>query len=166
MARYALTAGNVQPWKFLVVRDKDNKAKLKEAVKEPLSARIEGMSLTQEEKAGCLEGFCQFVERIFVAPVWVLIFADTSRYPDLVAYDGAMAAQNLMLAAYALGYGTSFQTTIFPSELVKDHFSVPDRYRFICAMPIGRPAATSETPPKKELTSFIWQEQVPEQEHK
>ena len=166
MARYAPTAGNVQPWRFLVVRDKDNKARLKAAAKEFLSAKIEGMSLTQEEKTGHLEGFCQSVERIFAAPVFVFIFVDTSRPPDLVVYDGAMAAENLLLAAYALGCGTSFQTTIFPSELVKEHFSVPDHYRFICAVPIGKPAATPETPSKKELASFIWQEQVPEQERK
>ncbi len=158
MARYAPNAGNMQPWKFLLVRDEDNKGALKEAVKKFLRQRISRMSVSEEDKIELKEGFHRAVDSIFAAPVLVFVLVDASRWPELAAYDGALAVQNIMLAAHALGYGTSFQTTIFPQELVKDHFSIPDHYKFICAVPIGKPAAHPQTPEKKDLASFICEE--------
>ncbi len=158
MARYAPSAGNMQPWKFLLVRDEDNKGALKEAVKKFLRQRISRMSVSEEDKIELKEGFHRAVDSIFAAPVLVFVLVDASRWPELAAYDGALAVQNIMLAAHALGYGTSFQTTIFPQELVKDHFSIPDHYRFICAVPIGKPAARPQMPEKKDLASFICEE--------
>jgi nitroreductase len=162
MARYAPTAGNAQPWKFLLVRDEENKAGLKEVVQGFLRDKIEGMDCTEEEKTERQEGFRQFLEKILMAPASVFVFVDANQYPDLVIYDGALAVQNMMLAAHALGYGTSFQTTIFPEELVRGFFSVPDHFKFICAVPIGRPAARPKMPEKKELASFIWAERCPD----
>lgn len=145
MARYAPTAGNAQPWKFLTVRERASKAALREKIEEHFAGK---------------EQFHRFAERILAAPVLIFVFVDASRYPDLVGYDGAMAVQNMMLAAHALGFGTSFQTTLFPEELVKEHFSVPEHYRFICAVPLGRPAARPKMLKKRELRSFIWKEKA------
>jgi nitroreductase len=156
MARYAPTAGNLQPWKFLIVRERTSKKGLREEVKVHLRMKIDKLELPAEEKREQKERAFRFADRILSAPVLIFVFVDASFYPDLVGYDGAMAVQNLMLAAYALGYGTSFQTTLFPEELVKEHFSVPEHYRFICAVPLGKPAAWPEMPKKKELRSFIW----------
>jgi len=161
MARYAPSAGNAQPWRFLLVRDRGNKGGLREAVERSLSKRIGEMGLSQEEEAERREGFRRFVEVIFAAPVLVFVFVDAGQHPDLVAYDGALAVQNMMLAAHALGYGTSFQTTIFPEGVVRDYFSIPDRYRFICAVPLGRPATRPPMPERRELASFIWEERSP-----
>lgn len=162
MARYAPSAGNAQPWKFLVVRDEENKAKLREAIKEFLGARMDEITLTEKEKRERREGFNQFVEQIFMAPALIFVLVHASRYAELAAYDGALAVQNMMLAAHALGYGTSFQTMIFPKELVKDHLSIPDHYKFICAVPLGKPVTRPEMPEKKELATFIWEERFPD----
>jgi len=158
MARYAPTAGNAQPWRFLVVRERANKEGLREAVKDYLRMKIDELELPAAEKQERKERVFRFADKIFSAPILILVFVDASRYPDLVGYDGAMAVQNMMLAAHALGYGTSFQTTLFPEELVKEHFSIPERYRFICAVPLGKPAVPSEPPERRELHSFIWEE--------
>ena len=162
MARYAPSAGNAQPWKFLVVGDEENKAKLREAIKEFPGARMDEMTLTEEEKRERREGFNQFVEQIFMAPALIFFLLYARRHPELAAYDGALAVQNMMLAAHALGYGISFQTMIFPKELVKDHLSIPDDYKFMCAVPLGRPATRPEMPQKKELATFIWEERFPD----
>lgn len=162
MARYAPTAGNLQPWKFLIVRERANKEGLREAVKEHMRMKIEGLELPAEGKREQKERIFRFADKILAAPILILVFVDASRYPDLVGYDGTMAVQNMMLTAYALGYGSSFQTTLFPEELVKEHFTVPDRYRFICTVPLGKPAARPELPAKRELGSFVWKERPPE----
>ncbi len=161
MARHAPTAGNGQPWKFLPVREMDNKARLRKVVEEYLRREIHKLELSPDEVIEHEQDFIRFVQKIFAAPVIVFVFVDASHHPQLVGYDGAMAVLNMMLAACALGYGTSFQTTIFPDWLVKDFFSVPDDHKFICAVPIGRPAIQPKAPSKKPLSSLIWEEQVP-----
>jgi nitroreductase len=161
MARYAPTAGNGQPWKFLVVKDERNKAGLRETVLEFLSERIEDRGLTPEHAAKRRQGLRQFLEKIFGAPVLVFVFVDQSCHPELVGYDGALAVQNMMLAAHALGYGTSFQTTILPEGAVGDYFSIREPYRLICGVPMGKPAAQPQMPEKKELASLIWEEGPP-----
>ncbi|MFX1539005.1 MAG: nitroreductase family protein [Promethearchaeota archaeon] len=79
-------------------------------------------------------------------------------YPDLVMFDGALAAQNIMLAAHALGYGSSFQTSFFPEQVVKEYFTIPEHYKFICALPIGKKIQTPDMPEKKPLETFIWKD--------
>lgn len=160
-ARYAPTAGNVQPWRFLLVREARNRMELKEAVHRFLRGKIAGMELTEEQKTKHQDQFHDFVEAVFGAPVWVLVFVDEGHYPELVGYDGAAAVQNMLLAAHALGYGTAWQTTIFPELFIKGYFAIPDPYRFICGLPIGRPADQPERPPKKTLAECLWEEQFP-----
>lgn len=157
-ARHAPTAGNLQPWRFLVVKDAENRAGLAKAVQARFEERIEGLDRSQAAKADILDQARQSIRSLFKAPVWVLIFVDTSQHPDLAIYDGAMAAQNLMLAAHALGYASSFQTTFFPEELVRDYFGVPEDYKFVGALPVGRPVTQPEMPDKKALNSLVWQE--------
>jgi nitroreductase len=163
-ARYAPTAGNAQPWRFLLIRDQANRAALKAMVYGHLQHRIERLGLAPEKEQELRARFGSMVERLFVAPVWVLALVDARQYPDLVLYDGAMAVQNMMLAAYALGYGTSLQTTLFPEAAVRRHLSIPDDYRFVCAVPLGRPAQQPDLPPKRDLASFIWEEHPPDQD--
>ena len=86
----------------------------------------------------------------FSAPVYVAILVDSeARYPDYVLYDGTLAAENLVIAARALGYGTGFFTTFFPEKQMKIFFGIPDRYRLICFTPIGKPAEWPERPRKR-----------------
>jgi nitroreductase len=159
-ARYAPTAGNRQPWCFLVVRERANLERLRPKLEQHMRERIEA---TEEEPTAQIERLhaaSVYVEEIFAAPLFIFIFVDTSAYPELVAYDGALAAGNLMLAARALGYATCFQTTFFPEEVVHDHFGVPRRFRFICAVPVGRPVEWPPTPPKKPLTELVRYERM------
>ncbi len=69
--------------------------------------------------------------------------------------DGALAAENLMLAARALGYGTGFFTTFFPEARMKAFFQIPDRYKLVCFTPIGVPEEWPTTPEKKSLDGIV-----------
>ena len=160
MARYAPTAGNRQPWRFLIVKKKENKEALKaqilNAIKSRITTQVENAEMQQEQ----LEAYSTYVENVFSAPIHVLVFVDISEHPELVVYDGALAVQNLMLAATALGYGTCFQTTIFPEEIVRSHFAIPEKFKFICCIPIGKTPSKPDMPEKKPLETFIWEEEI------
>jgi nitroreductase len=151
-ARYAPSGGNNQPWCFLVVRERENLVRLQRKLEVWMRERIRTTGLDpaiQAESAiTCLAG-------IFTAPLMIYIFVDTSVYPKLVAYDGTLAAGNLMLAARALGYGTCFQTTFFPEEIIYEHFGVPEYLYLICAIPVGLPVEWPPIPLKKPLHELV-----------
>lgn len=154
-ARHAPTANNDQPWCFHVVRERDNLERLRLTLEEWIRERVEAIESDPEAQGERLRLAIAYLENIFAAPVFIFIFVDTSVYPELVVYDGALAAGNLMLAARALDYGTCFQTTFFPEDVLRDHFGLPEKSRLICAVPLGRPVAWPPRPPKKPLAELV-----------
>jgi nitroreductase len=154
-ARHAPTAGNNQPWQFLVVRERKNLSCLFSKLEERLQARIQAVEQDPVKQAEQLDGVLTYLEDIFVAPLIIFIFVDTRVYPELVVFDGALAAGNLMLAACALGYGTCFQTTFFPEDIIREHFDIPEHLSLICAIPVGHPLEWPSTPSKKPLHELV-----------
>lgn len=148
MGRFAPTCGNIQPWKFLVLKNVNRKENFKDRLTEDILNKIEEENSRKNIKKA--------ISKIFNAPLLILLFVDVTTYPDLVIFDGALAAQNIMLAAHALGYGSSFQTLFFPERIVKEYFTIPKHFKFICALPIGRKGINPDIPEKKPLETFIW----------
>jgi nitroreductase len=68
---------------------------------------------------------------------------------------GVLAAENLMLAARAFGYGTVFCVNSIPEEITKGILNIPDDYKRICITPIGIPEEWPETPEKKEVKEVV-----------
>jgi len=153
-ARMAPTSGNQQPWKFLVVRDRDLLDLLKDTCTEQsLAARRARLGSITPEQA---ESVSRYYADYLSAPVYVVVLTDNeSQYPTYNHWDGPLAAGYLMLAARALGYGTVFCTDSIPEEITRQVFEIPDRYTRVCITPIGVPEAWPDTPPKKSLDEFI-----------
>ncbi|KPJ50972.1 MAG: hypothetical protein AMJ41_00595 [candidate division Zixibacteria bacterium DG_27] len=152
-ARFAPTAGNQQPWKFLVVRDRDTLNRLKgEALGWFLESYENERKPDREQLDRMREGVRESLGGALSAPVYVAVLVDSeASYPDYVIYDGTLAAGHLMIAARALGYGTGFFTTFFPEDKVKKFFHIPAEYKLICFTPVGVPESWPEMPPKKSL---------------
>ena len=156
-ARYAPTAGNQQPWRFLVIRDRDKLERLKGQALEWYLERVRSSPNSAQHDIESIRSSAeQALEGALSAPVYVAVLVDTeaphSRY---VVYDGTLAGANLMIAARALGYGTGFFTTFFPEEQMKVFFGIPDHYSLICFTPIGVPEQWPEMPAKKELAELV-----------
>jgi nitroreductase len=131
----APSAGNCQPWEFVVVRDGATKQKLVHAAL--------GQSFVAE------------------APVVVVVCANiprtSSRYGRRGAelyciQDTAAAVQNILLTSYALGYGTCWIGS-FDEESAAKAIKAPPGVRPLAIIPIGRPSEkptpTSRLPLKK-----------------
>jgi len=125
-ARWAPSAGNIQPWEFVIVRKPENKKKLAEA------------ALNQS-----------FIEE---APVVIAVCADeasSSRSYGLrgktlyCLQDTAAAIQNIHLAAYSLGLGTCW-IGAFREEKAREALNVPSALRPIAIIPIGYPAESPQ----------------------
>ena len=139
-ARWAPSAGNIQPWEFIVVRNLDAKRRLAEA------------ALSQT-----------FIEE---APVVIVVCADYQRsargYGSRGAtlyciQDTAAAIQNIHLAAIALGLGTCW-IGAFREEPVKKLLGIPDGVRPVAIIPVGYPAEQPAPRPRRPLNEIIHRE--------
>jgi len=128
MATYAPSAGNVQDWHFVVVKDEEKKAKLARA------------ALDQD-----------FIKE---APVVIVVCSDLKkislRYGDrgeklYSIQDTAAAIQNLLLSAHAFGLGTCW-VGAFDEEEVRFALELPENLRPLAVIPIGFPAEKPEAP--------------------
>jgi len=156
-ARMAASSGNQQPWKFLVVRDRQKMAALKQACLEAGMQRIAANAgTTAAPDPEQIKKLQKYYDTIFTAPLFVVVLVDKqSRYPDYNRFDGPMAVANLMLAARALGYGTVFYTDTIAPEVARRVLQIPERYEQVCITPIGIPSEWPTSPAKKELSDFI-----------
>jgi len=120
-ARWAPSAGNIQPWEFIVVRDPKIKRGLCEAA-----------------------GNQDFIEE---APVVIVVCANElrssqgygSRGVNLYCLqDTAAAIQNMLLAAGAMGLATCW-VGAFREEEAKKVLNIPIRVRPVAIIPVGHP---------------------------
>ncbi len=156
-ARFAPTAGNQQPWKFLVIQDRE---KLELLQKKALLWYLDEYKIrrkpTPEELSPSKDALKKILENVLSAPVYVAVLVDSkAEHPNYILYDGTLAAGYLMIAARALGYGTGFFTTFFPEVKMKKFFNIPEQYKLICFTPVGVPDKWPETPPKKKLEEMV-----------
>lgn len=150
-ARMAPTSGNQQPWKFLVIRDKNKINQLKDACINNSLARF-----STDEKQKNAEGIKNGFDNYFSAPIYIVVLtSNNSIYPDYNHWDGPLAAGYLMLAARALGYGTVFITDAIPDAITKSVLNIPDNYTRVCITPLGLPFEWPDSPQKKNLDEFI-----------
>ena len=136
-ARRAPSAGNIQPWEFVVVGDPRIKNRLAEA------------ALDQS-----------FIEE---APVVIAVCADVeksrsgygTRGADLYCLqDTAAATQNMLLAAVALELGACW-VGAFDEREVKSILRVPGGMRPIAIVPVGYPAEKPGPSDKKSLETIV-----------
>lgn len=138
-AHYAPSPRNRQAWKFVVIKNRD---------------------ILDQIRDECIrrggERSKQYFTDYLSAPVYVVVLAETqTKNPVNDATAGALAAENLMLAARALGYGSVFCVNSIPEDVTKKILNIPDNYKRVCITPIGIPDTWPETPPKKDLEQAI-----------
>jgi len=136
-ARWAPSAGNIQPWEFVVVRRAE--------VKRRLSAAALDQAFIEE------------------APVVVVVCADEgqssagygSRGRSLYCLqDTAAATQNLLLAAQALGLATCW-VGAFREEDAREALGLPRGVRPVAIVPVGHPAEKPGAQPRRALGEII-----------
>jgi len=131
-AVWAPSGSNAQPWEFVVVRDRSTVEKIK-----LFSPGLFGDPDT-------LVVLCVNRERI------------KGRGPkELVALmDVAMAAQNMMLAAYSLGIG-SCPIASFNKTAVKELLDIPEHVDPILMVSLGYPDRWPEPPRRRPLEEVV-----------
>lgn len=117
-AMRAPSAGNEQPWQFIVVRDR---------------ALLDAIPDFSPYAAMCQK-----------APMAVIVCGDTTleKYPGFWVQDCSAAIENLLLAAHSLGLGAVW-TALYPDESrvagARELFGIPENVIPLAVVPVGHP---------------------------
>ena len=162
-ARQAPNAGNQQPWRFLVVRDKNRLNDFRDVAWRSRKKWL----IDNGYEADTDEGMKAHYNRLLGAPLHLIVLIDTAiRYRGYAEEDGALAAENIMLAARALGYGSVMITGSVSADTIRRFFRVPKRYSINCLIPIGIPDSWPEKRERRPLSEFVFYEWVPRRSRK
>ena len=158
-ASKAPTGGNLQPARFLVIRDRARILAFGELYREAWWAkRREGPGWTRIEEIPKSEksflAAAQLADEMGRAPVVVLVFAAVRG--DL-GHSVLPAVQNLLLSARALGIGSTL-TTLHDDVMqrVYEMFNVPDTAQFYCCIPMGYPRGRFGTTPRRPTSETTY----------
>lgn len=140
-ATRAPTGGNSQPVRWVVVRDPELKRQVGEVYRGQARMRLvayEQDAKTKPEVARMLRSARHLAEHMGEAPALVIPCARVER--GRAASSVFPAVQNLMLAARALGLGTTLTTIHLGDEgAVRDILSIPDDVQTFAIIPVGYP---------------------------
>lgn len=136
-AIWAPSGGNVQSWRFVVVQEE---------------RRIRRLGMVSPGMPGpppCVIAVCQDVE---------LAEQRGARLgrEKLTLFDSAMAAQNIMLAAHAVGLGTCVVAS-FHAGGVKDVLKLPPGIEPVLLVAVGRPTE-APAPPSRQREGVVFNE--------
>ena len=138
----APNGGNQQPWRFIVVTDPELKSKLGELYHEAWWAKRRDAGIRGPEDIppgkSVMRSAMGLADEIGDSPVIVLMCA-TAKGPAQ-AESIIPAAQNMLLAARALGIGGTI-TTLHPQvdDRVSSLFGIPDTAQVVYCIPLGYP---------------------------
>ena len=136
-ARWAPSAGNVQPWEFYVIYNEKKKYELASAA---ANQRFLG-----------------------AAPVVIVVCAvpemTAARYRErgrnlYVIQDTAAAVQNILLAAEGYGLGTCWVGS-FDETLVMEALDIPRGTIPVAVVPVGYAAETNEPPARRPVDEIV-----------
>jgi len=131
-ARLAPSAGNRQPWRFIVVRSSERKKILAEAAR----------------------------NQMFLADAGAIIvaLADPEASPKWFKQDVMIAMEHIVLASTGLGYGTCW-IGAFEEGQVKRLLGVPERIAVVALLPVGVPDEKPQPKPRKDFSEIFFKEE-------
>ena len=144
----APSAVNQQPWSFTVVRDQAVLDRVSHDAKSHVLATITATTPHSDHFRSLL-GDPKF-HIFYHAPVLILISA-TAQGPWIIE-DCALAAENLMLAAYATALGTcwiGFAQSFLNTPEGKKALALPDTWVPVAPLIVGHPKTVPPAPPRK-----------------
>jgi coenzyme F420-0:L-glutamate ligase/coenzyme F420-1:gamma-L-glutamate ligase len=165
-AAWAPSAHNRQPWRFALVEE----AGWKERLAVGMGQRLRQDRLADgDDPAAVARDVERSHARITEAPLIVLValcMDDMDRYPDdrrrraeylMGVQSTAMATQNLLLAAHALGFGASVLCApLFCGDTVAAALGLPVNWEPQGLVTIGQPANNGKEPVRRALSEIVW----------
>jgi len=109
-ARLAPSAGNIQPWRFIVVLDPDKRRKIAKG--------------------------CRYGHFLAQSPVVIVGCGDQKASPRWHAIDTSIAMENLVLAATGEGLGTCW-IGVFNEKGIREMLKIPSDLKIVALLALG-----------------------------
>jgi nitroreductase len=147
VARWAPSWANTQCWEFIVIKDPKIKAELSETlvpVRNPAKSAVANApvviaALGRKGISGFYRG------------------SAVTNKGDWLMFDVALAVQNLVLEAHALGLGTVIVGAI-DFERASKILNLPPDVELVALIPVGYPDEVPQAPPRKKLSDMVYQD--------
>jgi len=156
-AGYTPSGLNMQPWGFLVIKNKDVLRRLSEFGKKFMIPLLEQFKNTSQAAADFLSFLkTEGSDMFYNAPLMVIILGNNKA--PTAAYDCSMAAQTMMLAAHSIGIGSCWiggvQRALMDEKIMKE-LGVPEGYIIVAPLIFGYPKGITEMPERRE-PEVVW----------
>lgn len=143
--RLAPTGGNMQPWEFIIIKNKDR-------IKAIVETTFVGADRTGSRKQTWIE----------TAPLVIAVCANPTRTiakygefgREVVIMDVAAAIENMLLAATSLGLATCWVSGFHKDALAKV-LETPEHIEPLAVLPLGYPAQSPTPRSKFSLEEII-----------
>jgi coenzyme F420-0:L-glutamate ligase/coenzyme F420-1:gamma-L-glutamate ligase len=166
--RWAPSAHNAQPWRFIVIRGSALKQKLAEDMASRWDEDLRKNRILREHRESLIKAS---VERFGNAPVVIvacLTMEDMDEYQDdrrkkieyvMAVQSVAAAIENVLLAARGEGLGSCwFCAPLFCPDVVRKTLKIPDHVDPQALITLGYPASKPNPPPRKPLEEIVHQD--------
>jgi nitroreductase len=163
-ATRASNPGNSQPWDFVVVRDEATRRDVAELMTAKLGGIVppDGSPLPEDPTARrMIQGVTHLLPHLAEAPVLIFVCGN-SVYPPAAPSEQMMysavygAAQNLMVAARALGLGAAYTTFQMVAETeIKERLGIPAASTICVTIPLGWPGRSFGPLKRKPLEEVV-----------
>jgi len=167
--RRAPSGENMQPWRFIVIRSPELRAKIGEltvaaavAMFKPKTTELEKRfaAIPEEKRAEVVRGLVTGARFKFAgeAPVLIAVAADTSETEDY-DLDTAAAIENMLLATHGLGLGACWiglpvSKPEFSDRLVA-MLGIPEHVKLIAIISLGYPSRVPKPRPRLDLEEIV-----------
>ena len=147
-ASQAPSWSNTQCWRFVVVRDEKTKSALADTAN-----WVNNRGIESSRKAPVLIVACAELNRAGFRDGK----ANTNKGGYWYMFDVALAMQNMVLAATALGLGTVYLGA-FDADKAGAILGLPEGFGVVAMTPLGYPDETPAGRPRKELSEIVYYE--------
>lgn len=166
-ATWAPSPGNSQGRDFVVVTDAEKRRRIADAIETVMADRVAAMERPDKTHRLMLDGTEHLVRTLKTCPVLIFV-CGKEVYPYQAPRESFVwssiypAAQNLIVAARALGLGTVFTTFQGTAEpVIRETLEIPDDVHIGCMIPMGWPdanfGAVKRQPYDKVVHRDTWQ---------
>ena len=177
-ARQAPSGENAQPWRFIVVKDQDNKDFLSyvgkhgsgrrftgEFLSKQMQARFTGLQ-DEEKRIAAFKKLTSGNVSAFVSEADVNILVLGKKEVWDAPFDTSAAIENMLLTVTSLGLGACWLVApcidIRDELRMKERFEIVDEYKLFAIISIGVPAKLPNPRPRIPLKDLVFNEKFGE----
>jgi F420 biosynthesis protein FbiB-like protein len=165
-ARWAPSAHNAQPWRFIIITERHLRSKLARAMADEWIKDMEKDKVPSEIRESLAAASIEQFENAPLLILCCISMRDMDKYPDrrrqecehiMATQSLAAAIQNMLLSAHSEGLGACwFCAPLFCPDAVRKVLRIPDDVEPQALVTLGYPDEKPRPPSRKPIQEFVY----------